>query len=120
MTMMRLRSEIPRAIPASGPVAAGIWLVVSGSGPCIFLSCYVGRELELDRCGLALGAVINPGGIAGDVAPFVDGCDIEFTHRSASLLVDIGDLDIVILGTLATERFQLCTHRDEDVLLVLR
>src|SRR5437764_452547 len=113
--MMRLRSERARAIPASGPAATGIWVVVSpGSGPCIVLSCYVGRELEQVRGGLAPRAVILPGGVAGDVAPFVDGRDVEFIHLGAGLLVDVGDLHIVILGALATERFELSTDRDQD------
>ena len=67
-----------------------------------------------------LGAVVLPRGIAGDVAPFADGGRIERADLGAGLFVDLGDFDIVGLGALAAERFQLGADREDDVLMLFR
>src|SRR5690349_23724048 len=66
----------------------------------------VGGELEQVRRGLGLGAVVLPCRVARDVAPFVDGGEIELAHARAGLLVDVGDLDIVLLRALAAKGFE--------------
>src|SRR5690242_11287432 len=81
--------------------------------------CDVGGELEEVRGSLGLGAVILPRGVAGDVAPFVDGREIEFAHGRTGLLVDVGDFEVVFLRALAAECFQFGADGQEDVLMVL-
>src|SRR5690348_14768454 len=78
--------------------------------------CDVGGELEQVRRGLGLGAVVLPRGVAGDVAPFADGGEIELAHGRARLLVDVRDLDIIFLRALAAEGFELGADREDDVL----
>src|SRR5262249_61317052 len=78
----------------------------------------VGGELQEVGCGRGLGAIVLPGGIAGDVAPLADGRDVEREDFRARLLVDLGDLDVVVLRALLAERLELGADGKDDVLVV--
>src|SRR5688572_14586649 len=117
MTLLHSASAWPSATTSGLPVAASEW---SGDPEADHASCGdVACELEQIGRRRGLGAVVLPRGIARDIPPLVDGRHVELAHLGAGLLIDLGDLDIVVLRALAAERFEFAADREDNVLLVL-
>ena len=70
--------------------------------------------------GRGFRAVVLPRGIAGDVAPFADGCRVKLADLGAGLVVDLRNFGIVVLRALPAEGFQLRAERQNDVLMIFR
>src|SRR6516225_5326471 len=71
----------------------------------------VGGQLQQVRCGRGLRTVVLPRGITRDVTPLADGCDIERSDLGAGLLIDLGDLNVVVLRALLAEGLEFAADR---------
>src|SRR5262249_13411559 len=93
------------------PTSSSTWTSTSGD-----------RGRELQQAGV-LGAPVGevlPGARLGDRFPLGDRPVVDVVHLDLRLLVDLGDLLVVLLGILERELLELLADLGDRLLLVLR